>query len=60
MAMWEGGKGKLLEEVLGERDIITDSDQGRSFRAFWRVLAFHPPPGGAFWTLGLCDGVARR
>lgn len=38
MAMWEGGKGKLLEEVLGERDIITDSDQGRSFRAFWEFL----------------------
>lgn len=38
IAMWEGGKGKLLEEVLGERDSITDSDQGRSFRAFWEFL----------------------
>lgn len=38
IAMWEGGKGKLLEEVLGERDTITDSDQGRSFRAFWEFL----------------------
>jgi flagellar motility protein MotE (MotC chaperone) len=38
IALWEGSKGKLLEEVFGERDIITDSDQGRSFRAFWEFL----------------------
>jgi len=38
IAMWDGSKGKLLEEVLGERDTITDSDQGRSFRAFWEFL----------------------
>ena len=38
IAIWEGSKGKLLEEVLGERDTITDSDQGRSFRAFWEFL----------------------
>lgn len=38
IAMWEGGKGKLLEEVFDERDIIADSDQGRSFRAFWEFL----------------------
>jgi hypothetical protein len=38
IAMWEGSKGKLLEEVLGERDTITDSDEGRSFRAFWEFL----------------------
>ncbi len=38
IAMWEGSKGKLLEEVLGERDTITDSDQGRSFLAFWEFL----------------------
>lgn len=38
IALWEGSKGKLLEEVFGERDMITDSDQGRSFRAFWEFL----------------------
>lgn len=38
IAMWEGGKGKLLEEVLGERDTITESDQWRSFLAFWEFL----------------------
>ncbi len=38
IARWEGGKGALLESVFGERDAIADSDQGRSFRAFWDFL----------------------
>ena len=38
IALWEGAKGALLEEIMGERDAIGDSDQGRSFRAFWDFL----------------------
>lgn len=38
IALWGGGKGALLEEIMGERDAIADSDQGRSFRAFWDFL----------------------
>lgn len=38
IAQWEGGKGALLEDIMGERDAIADSDQGRSFRAFWDFL----------------------
>ncbi|HEX7061937.1 MAG TPA: DUF3375 domain-containing protein [Woeseiaceae bacterium] len=38
IATAEGGKGELLEEIFGERDAIVDSDQGRSFRAFWDFL----------------------
>jgi hypothetical protein len=38
IALWDGAKGALLEEVMGERDAIADSDQGRSFRAFWDFL----------------------
>ena len=38
IATWEGGKGTLLEDVFGERDLIADSDQGKSFRAFWDFL----------------------
>ena len=34
----ESGKGALLESIFGERDAIADSDQGRSFRAFWDFL----------------------
>ena len=38
IALWEGSKGTLLQDILGERDAIDDSDQGRSFRAFWEFL----------------------
>jgi flagellar motility protein MotE (MotC chaperone) len=31
-------KGELLDEIFGEEDAIRDSDQGRSFRAFWSYL----------------------
>jgi hypothetical protein len=38
IASWEGAKGQLLESILGRRDAIDDSDQGKSFRAFWDFL----------------------
>lgn len=38
IALWEGGKSALLDEIFGQRDAITDSDQGRSFHAFWDFL----------------------
>jgi len=38
IATWEGSKGDLLHSIFGERDAITDSDQGQSFKAFWDFL----------------------
>ena len=38
IATWDGQKGELLAEIMGERDAIADSDQGNSFRAFWDFL----------------------
>ncbi|MEW5848975.1 MAG: DUF3375 domain-containing protein [Myxococcota bacterium] len=38
IAAWEGSKGSLLDDVFGQRDAIADSDEGRSFRAFWDFL----------------------
>jgi hypothetical protein len=38
IALWDGAKGELLEEIMGRRDMIADSDQGKSFRAFWDFL----------------------
>lgn len=38
IALWDGAKGTLLEEILKESDAIVDSDQGKSFRAFWDFL----------------------
>ena len=38
IATFEGGKGMLLDEIFDDRDAIVDSDQGKSFRAFWDFL----------------------
>jgi len=38
ITLWAGSKGALLQDILGERDLIAGSDQGRSFRAFWDFL----------------------
>lgn len=38
IAQWEGSKGQLLDEALGRRRGIADSDQGRSFQAFYAFL----------------------
>jgi hypothetical protein len=38
IALWEGSKADLLARIFGESDAISDSDQGRSFRAFWDFL----------------------
>ena len=38
IALWDGAKGALLEDIMGQRDAIADSDQGKSFRAFWDFL----------------------
>jgi hypothetical protein len=35
---WDGAKGELLEQVVGSRDAIAESDQGRSFHAFYDFL----------------------
>jgi flagellar motility protein MotE (MotC chaperone) len=35
---WDGAKGSLLDQIFAARDGITDSDQGKSFRAFWDFL----------------------
>jgi uncharacterized protein DUF3375 len=35
---WRGGKGELLDDVLGSRESIAGSDQGRSFQAFHDFL----------------------
>ncbi len=31
-------KGQLLDDIFQENDVIWDSDQGKSFRAFWEFL----------------------
>ncbi len=41
IAGWAGSKGALLDEVFGSRNSITESDQGRSFRALFDFLLSH-------------------
>ena len=38
IAGWSGSKGELLDDVLGNRASISESDQGRSFHAFYDFL----------------------
>lgn len=51
IALWEGNKGELLEEIMGERDAIADSDQGKA-SVLSGISCFQPPAGGA-------DRIAR-
>lgn len=38
IATWHGAKGELLDDVLDSRETIADSDQGKSFQAFFDFL----------------------
>jgi hypothetical protein len=38
IATAEAAKGALLDEIFSEYDAIAESDEGRSFRAFWELL----------------------
>jgi len=38
IATWDRGKGELLSAVFDEQDGIAQSEQGKSFSAFWKFL----------------------
>ncbi len=38
IATWEGEKGELLEQFFHGHDAIENSDEGRSFQAFWDFI----------------------
>lgn len=38
IALSEKAKGAVLDDIFGEHDVIWDSEQGKSFRAFWEFL----------------------
>jgi hypothetical protein len=38
IAIWDGNKADLLDDIFKARDAISESDQGRSFVAFWDLL----------------------
>ena len=41
IAGWTGTKGALLDDALGSRSSIAESDQGRSFQGFYDFLLSH-------------------
>jgi Protein of unknown function (DUF3375) len=41
IAGWTGSKGALLDDAVGSRNSISESDQGRSFQAFYDFLLSH-------------------
>ena len=36
--LFSSAKGQMLDDIFSEQDAITESDQGRSFKAFWSWL----------------------
>jgi hypothetical protein len=38
IAVWEKGKGELLETIFEDRESIAFSEQGKSFSSFWKFL----------------------
>lgn len=38
IALWDGSKAELLDQIQGERHDINESEQGHSFSAFWDFL----------------------
>jgi hypothetical protein len=38
ISVWDKGKGELLETLFEDQDGIANSEQGKSFRSFWRYL----------------------
>ncbi len=38
IATWTDSRGELLAGIMGEREAISNSDQGRNFSAFWDYL----------------------
>jgi hypothetical protein len=63
IAGWHGGKGELLDDVLGSRESIAGSDQGRSFQAFYEFLlsqARQEELSGLLEQVHALAGIAER
>ncbi|MEJ7806591.1 MAG: DUF3375 domain-containing protein [Telluria sp.] len=56
IATWDGSKGELLQTIFGQRDLISDTDEGKSFRAFWDLLM---SPSRQDELTGLLDMVMK-
>jgi Protein of unknown function (DUF3375) len=57
IAGWTGSKGALLEDALSSRNSIAESDQGRSFQAFYDFLLSYERQAELTDLLGRLDGI---
>ncbi len=57
IAGWTGTKGALLEDALSSRNSIAESDQGRSFQAFYDFLLSYERQSELTDLLGRLDGI---
>jgi hypothetical protein len=57
IAGWTGSKGALLDDALGSRNSIAESDQGRSFQAFYDFLLSHQRQGELTDLLDRLEGI---
>ena len=57
IAAWTGSKGALLDDVLANRRSIAESDQGRSFQAFYDYLLSHSRQTELTDLLGRLQGI---
>ncbi len=63
IAGWHGGKGELLDDVLGSRESIAGSNQGKSFQAFYGFLlsqAHQEELSGLLNRVHSLAGIAER
>jgi len=57
IAGWTGSKGALLEDALSSRNNIAESDQGRSFQAFYDFLLSYERQAELTDLLGRLDRI---
>jgi hypothetical protein len=57
IAGWTGSKGTLLEDALSSRNSIAESDQGRSFQAFYDFLLSYERQAELTDLLGRLDRI---
>lgn len=58
IASWDGSKGEVLAELVGTRSAISESDQGKTFQAFYDFLLSERQQDELSELLGSLDGIA--
>ena len=57
IATGDQSKGALLDQIFGDHDVIWNSDQGRSFSAFWEFLMAQDRQEELRLLIGAVEGI---